>query len=144
MQRKKPTVKQLGNFVLNVYNKMREIERIAMGNSQAFLQYLEMTGELDKFNDYLKEKVKGQDNEGRKEHKKGKKKQTKRMKLLMKLMVTHLVKVLVLKKANLVHLMVTVSLEKVVLDTMVPLKSSKKSVTKLWQLLLLFKRLFLK
>jgi hypothetical protein len=77
MQRKKPTVKQLGNFVLSVYDKMRQIERIAMGNSQAFLQYLEMTGELDKFNDHLKEKVKGQDNEGRKEHKKGKKKQTK-------------------------------------------------------------------
>ena len=78
MQRKKPTVKQLGNFVLNIYNKMRQIERIAMGNSQAFLQYLEMTGELDKFNDYLKEKVNQNDAEKTKEHKKGKKKQTKR------------------------------------------------------------------
>ena len=77
MQRKKPTVKQLGNFVLNIYNKMRQIERIAMGNSQAFLQYLEMTGELDKFNDYLKEKVNQNDAEKTKEHKKGKKKQTK-------------------------------------------------------------------
>ena len=78
MQRKKPTVKQLGNFVLSVYDKMRQIERIAMGNSQAFLQYLEMTGELDKFNDYLKEKVDQNDAEKTKEHKKGKKKQTKR------------------------------------------------------------------
>ena len=71
MQRKKPTVKQLGNFVLSVYDKMRQIERIAMGNSQAFLQYLEMTGELDKFNDYLKEKVDQNDAEKTKEHKKG-------------------------------------------------------------------------
>ena len=76
MQRKKPTVKQLGNFVLNIYNKMRQIERIAMGNSQAFLQYLEMTGELDKFNDYLKKKVEEKD-EPRKERKTRKKKQTK-------------------------------------------------------------------
>ena len=57
MKRKKPTVKQIGEFTLSVYEKVRQLEQIAMGNSQAFLQYLEMPGELDKFNDYLKNKI---------------------------------------------------------------------------------------
>ena len=78
MKRKKPTVKQIGEFTLSIYDKVRQLEQIAMGNSQAFLQYLEMTGEIDKFNDYLKEKVKEHSNEEGKEHKEGKKKQTKR------------------------------------------------------------------
>ena len=76
MKRKKPTVKQIGEFTLNIYDKVRQLERIAMGNSQVFLQYLEMTGELDKFNDYLKKKVEEKD-EPRKERKTRKKKQTK-------------------------------------------------------------------
>jgi hypothetical protein len=75
--RKKPTVKQIGEFTLNIYDKVRQLERIAMGNSQVFLQYLEMTGELDKFNDYLKNKVEGQDGEKRKERKTREKKSTK-------------------------------------------------------------------
>ena len=77
MKRKKPTVKQIGEFTLNIYDKVRQLERIAMGNSQVFLQYLEMTGELDKFNDYLKNKVEGQDGEKRKERKTREKKSTK-------------------------------------------------------------------
>ena len=76
MKRKKPTVKQIGEFTLNIYDKVRQLERIAMGNSQVFLQYLEMTGELDKFNDYLKKKVE-EKYEPRKERKTRKKKQTK-------------------------------------------------------------------
>ena len=76
MKRKKPTVKQIGEFTLNIYDKVRQLERIAMGNSHVFLQYLEMTGELDKFNDYLKKKVEEKD-EPRKERKTRKKKQTK-------------------------------------------------------------------
>ena len=76
MKRKKPTVKQIGEFTLNIYDKVRQLERIAMGNSQVFLQYLEMTGELDKFNVYLKKKVEEKD-EPRKERKTRKKKQTK-------------------------------------------------------------------
>ena len=75
--RKKPTVKQIGEFTLNIYDKVRQLERIAMGNSQVFLQDLEMTGELDKFNDYLKNKVEGQDGEKRKERKTREKKSTK-------------------------------------------------------------------
>ena len=75
--RKKPTVKQIGEFTLNIYDKVRQLERIARGNSQVFLQYLEMTGELDKFNDYLKNKVEGQDGEKRKERKTREKKSTK-------------------------------------------------------------------
>ena len=75
--RKKPTVKQIGEFTLSVYEKVRQLEKIAVGNSQAFLQYLKMNGELDKFNDYLKNKVEGQDGEKRKERKTRKKKQTK-------------------------------------------------------------------
>ena len=77
MKRKKPTVKQIGEFTLSVYEKVRQLEKIAMGNSQAFLQYLEMTGELDKFNDYLKNKIESKDGKTRKVRKAGKKKQTK-------------------------------------------------------------------
>ena len=84
MKRKKPTVKQIGEFTLNIYEKVRQLEKIAVGNSQAFLSfsnmfehYLKMNGELDKFNDYLKNKVEGQDGEKRKERKTRKKKQTK-------------------------------------------------------------------
>tara|TARA_R110002051_G_scaffold254787_4_gene313775 strand:+ start:275 stop:544 length:270 start_codon:yes stop_codon:yes gene_type:complete len=77
MKRKKPTVKQIGEFTLSVYEKVRQLEQIAMGNSQAFLQYLEMTGELDKFNDYLKNKIESKDGETRKVHKARKKKQAK-------------------------------------------------------------------
>lgn len=76
-KRSKPTVKQLGSFVLNVYEKVRQVERIAMGNSQAFLQYLEMTDQIDKFNEYLKEKVNKNDGETTEEHKKRKAKQAK-------------------------------------------------------------------
>ena len=77
MKRKKPTVKQIGEFTLNVYDKVRQLEKIAMGNSQAFLQYLEMTGELDKFNDYLKNKIESKDGKARKVRKARTKKQTK-------------------------------------------------------------------
>ena len=82
MKRKKPTVKQIGEFTLSIYEKVRQLEKIAIGNSQAFLQYLEMNGEVDKFNEYLKQKIaKSKEetlDEEKPKHKKGKKKPTKR------------------------------------------------------------------
>ena len=82
MKRKKPTVKQIGEFTISVYEKVRQLEKIAIGNSQAFLQYLEMNGEVDKFNEYLKQKIAKSKEESLDEekpkHKKGKKKPTKR------------------------------------------------------------------
>ena len=82
MKRKKPTVKQIGEFTIGIYEKMRQLEKIAIGNSQAFLQYLEMNGEVDKFNEYLKQKIaKSKEetlDEEKPKHKKGKKKPTKR------------------------------------------------------------------
>jgi len=82
MKRKKPTVKQIGEFTIGIYEKMRQLEKIAIGNSQAFLQYLEMNGEVDKFNEYLKQKIAKSKEESLDEekpkHKKGKKKPTKR------------------------------------------------------------------
>jgi len=82
MKRKKPTVKQIGEFTLSIYEKVRQLEKIAIGNSQAFLQYLEMNGEVDKFNEYLKQKIAKSKEESLDEekpkHKKGKKKPTKR------------------------------------------------------------------
>ena len=82
MKRKKPTVKQIGEFTLNLYEKVRQLEKIAIGNSQAFLQYLEMNGEVDKFNEYLKQKIAKSKEENLDEekpkHKTGKKKPTKR------------------------------------------------------------------
>jgi len=80
--RKKPTVKQIGEFTLSIYEKVRQLEKIAIGNSQAFLQYLEMNGEVDKFNEYLKQKIAKSKEETLDEenpkHKKRKKKPTKR------------------------------------------------------------------
>ena len=80
--KKKPTVKQIGEFTLSIYEKVRQLEKIAIGNSQAFLQYLEMNGEVDKFNEYLKQKIAKSKEESLDEekpkHKKGKKKPTKR------------------------------------------------------------------
>jgi len=82
MKRKKPTVKQIGEFTLSIYEKVRQLEKIAIGNSQAFLQYLEMNGEIDKFNEYLKQKIAKSKEENLDEekpiHKTGKKKPTKR------------------------------------------------------------------
>ena len=82
MKRKKPTVKQIGEFTLSIYEKVRQLEKIAIGNSQAFLQYLEMNGEVDKFNEYLKQKIaKSKEeilDEEKPKHKTGKKKPTKR------------------------------------------------------------------
>jgi hypothetical protein len=89
MKRKKPTVKQIGEFTLSIYEKMRQIEKIAIGNSQAFItsskmfeHYLEMNGEIDKFNEYLKQKIAKSKEENLDEekpiHKTGKKKPTKR------------------------------------------------------------------
>ena len=82
MKRKKPTVKQKGEFTIGIYEKMRQLEKKAIGNSQAFLQYLEMNGEVDKFNEYLKQKIAKSKEESLDEekpkHKKGKKKPTKR------------------------------------------------------------------
>ena len=82
--RKKPTVKQIGEFTLNIYEKVRQLEKIAVGNRQALLSffktfehYLEMNGEVDKFNDYLDKKVEEKDEEERKVRKTRKKKQTK-------------------------------------------------------------------
>jgi hypothetical protein len=68
---------------------MRQIEKIAIGNSQAFItsskmfeHYLEMNGEIDKFNEYLKQKIAKSKEESLDEekpiHKTGKKKPTKR------------------------------------------------------------------
>ena len=87
--KKKPTVKQIGEFTLSIYEKMRQIEKIAIGNSQAFItsskmfeHYLEMNGEIDKFNEYLKQKIAKSKEESLDEekpiHKTGKKKPTKR------------------------------------------------------------------
>ena len=82
MKKKKPTVKQIGEFTLSIYEKVRQLEKIAIGNSQAFLQYLEMNGEIDKFNEYLKQKIAKSKEENLDEekpiHKTGKKKPTKR------------------------------------------------------------------
>jgi len=89
MKRKKPTVKQIGEFTLGIYEKVRQLEKITIGNSQAFLawsemfeHYLEMNGEVDKFNEYLKQKIAKSKEESLDEekpkHKKGKKKPTKR------------------------------------------------------------------
>ena len=82
MKRKKPTVKQIGEFTLSIYEKVRQLETVAIGNSQAFLQYLEMNGEIDKFNEYLKQKIAKSKEENLDEektkHKTGKKKPTKR------------------------------------------------------------------
>ena len=82
MKRKKPTVKQIGEFTIGIYEKMRQLEKIAIGNSQAFLQYLEMNGEVDKFNEYLKQKIAKSKEENldeeKSQHKTGKKKPTKR------------------------------------------------------------------
>ena len=75
--RKKPTVKQIGEFTLSIYEKLRQLERVAVVTSQAFEQYLEMNGEVDKFNDYLDKKVKEKDEEERKVRKTRKKKQAK-------------------------------------------------------------------
>jgi len=87
--RKKPTVKQIGEFTLSIYEKVRQLEKIAIGNSQAFItssrlfeHYLEMNGEVDKFNEYLKQKIAKPKEETLDEenpkHKKRKKKPTKR------------------------------------------------------------------
>jgi len=80
--KKKPTVKQIGEFTLSIYEKVRQLEAVAIGNSQAFLQYLEMNGEIDKFNEYLKQKIAKSKEESLDEektkHKTGKKKPTKR------------------------------------------------------------------
>ena len=80
--KKKPTIKQIGEFTIGIYEKMRQLEKIAIGNSQAFLQYLEMNGEIDKFNEYLKQKIAKSKEENLNEekpiHKTGKKKPTKR------------------------------------------------------------------
>jgi|TARA_Y100000310_G_scaffold94013_1_gene91655 hypothetical protein len=80
--KKKPTVKQIGEFTLSIYEKVRQLETVAIGNSQAFLQYLEMNGEIDKFNEYLKQKIAKSKEESLDEektkHKTGKKKPTKR------------------------------------------------------------------
>ncbi|MAC55765.1 MAG: hypothetical protein CME31_24750 [Gimesia sp.] len=82
MKKKKPTVKQIGEFTLSIYEKVRQLETVAIGNSQAFLQYLEMNGEIDKFNEYLKQKIAKSKEESLDEektkHKTGKKKPTKR------------------------------------------------------------------
>jgi len=87
--RKKPTVKQIGEFTLNLYEKVRQLEKIAIGNSQAFItssrlfeHYLEMNGEVDKFNKYLeRENAKSKEenlDEEKPKHKTRKKKPTKR------------------------------------------------------------------
>ena len=80
--RKKPTVKQIGEFTLSIYEKMRQLEKIVVINAKAFEHYLEMNGEVDKFNEYLKQKIAKSKEESLDEekpkHKKGKKKPTKR------------------------------------------------------------------
>ena len=82
MKRKKPTVKQIGEFTLSIYEKMRQLEKIVVINAKAFEHYLEMNGEVDKFNEYLKQKIAKSKEESLDEekpkHKKGKKKPTKR------------------------------------------------------------------
>ena len=53
MKRKKPTVKQIGEFTIGIYEKMRHLEKIVIMNTKAFEHYLRMNGEVDKFNEYL-------------------------------------------------------------------------------------------
>ena len=87
--KKKPTIKQIGEFTLGIYEKVRQLEKITIGNSQAFIawsrmfeHYLEMNEEVDKFNEYLeREKAKSKEeihDEEKPKHKTGKKKPTKR------------------------------------------------------------------
>ena len=80
--RKKPTVKQIGEFTLSIYEKMRQLEKIVVINAKAFEHYLEMNGEVDKFNKYLeRENAKSKEenlDEEKPKHKTRKKKPTKR------------------------------------------------------------------
>jgi len=82
MKKKKPTIKQIGEFTLGIYEKVRQLEKIVIINAKAFEHYLEMNGEIDKFNEYLKQKIaKSKEenlNEEKPKHKTGKKKPTKR------------------------------------------------------------------
>ena len=80
--KKKPTIKQIGEFTIGIYEKMRQLEKIVIINAKAFEHYLEMNGEVDKFNEYLKQKIaKSKEeilDEEKSQHKTGKKKPTKR------------------------------------------------------------------
>ena len=82
MKKKKPTIKQIGEFTLGIYEKVRQLEKIVIINAKAFEHYLEMNGEIDKFNEYLKQKIAKSKEENLNEekpiHKTGKKKPTKR------------------------------------------------------------------
>ena len=82
MKKKKPTIKQIGEFTLSIYEKVRQLEKIVIINAKAFEHYLEMNGEIDKFNEYLKQKIAKSKEESLDEekpkHKTGKKKPTKR------------------------------------------------------------------
>ena len=82
MKRKKPTVKQIGEFTIGIYEKMRHLEKIVILNTKAFEHYLRMNGEVDKFNKYLeRENAKSKEenlDEEKPKHRTGKKKPTKR------------------------------------------------------------------
>ena len=82
MKKKKPSIKQIGEFTLGIYEKVRQLEKIVIINAKAFEHYLEMNGEIDKFNEYLKQKIAKSKEESLDEekpkHKTGKKKPTKR------------------------------------------------------------------
>jgi len=80
--KKKPTIKQIGEFTIGIYEKMRHLEKIVILNTKAFEHYLRMNGEVDKFNEYLKKKIAKSEeeifDEEKSQHKTGKKKPTKR------------------------------------------------------------------
>jgi len=80
--KKKPTIKQIGEFTIGIYEKMRQLEKIVIINAKAFEHYLEMNGEVDKFNKYLEREIaKSKEeilDEEKSQHKTGKKKPTKR------------------------------------------------------------------
>ena len=77
---RKPTIKEVGQFAVDTYNYVRQLEMRVQELGSTLSLYLEMNGDLDKLNQFVENKVADLKESGEKpqKYKKRKKKPAKR------------------------------------------------------------------
>jgi len=73
---RKPTINEVGQFAVDTYNYVRQLEMRVQELGSTLSLYLEMNGDLDKLNQFVEKKVNDLKDSGEEpqEHKKRKKK----------------------------------------------------------------------
>tara|TARA_X000001382_G_scaffold35984_1_gene23631 strand:- start:4695 stop:4985 length:291 start_codon:yes stop_codon:yes gene_type:complete len=67
--KKKPTIKEIANVVVNINNRVNEIANVVSNLDNVIGMYIRMEGKLEDFNKYLEKKAKEMEDDKKKDGK---------------------------------------------------------------------------